>query len=383
MSETEDGAKRKKASSSRAGTGQAARKVATNGKRPAQKQAKHGDNSEDEVQEVMEVDASADEDGGEEHAPQRTSKKPARGSCSEEQKASGKAPEVVNVEEDEDDMEDGAAELAATLNKANYANAEKERKGSAGKQASARETKLIKENATLKDSVERLKGHLADLKAKFEELMNIRETEAEALLERANTGSSDYSRYLKGELDEAKQLAESQDKQIGNLKAQAKELRVELDAEIDRTSALSKQQAKAAPPSTSKGTAFTTVDNPLHAKTSPTKSAYGMDDYSFNCIYTHYDPADPDQNSTTLNFFLHFRHEPPAGATYKPGMKLAEVIHYSPSGLENEPKEFVKKLAFLAAPFSFDRRQLALLVKTLNELNEDENDEDENQMDAS
>lgn len=66
-------------------------------------------------------------------------------------------------------------------------------------------------------------------------------------------------------------------------------------------------------------------------------------------------------------------------------MKLTEVIHYTPSGLENEPKEFVKKLAFLGAPFSFDRRQLALLVKTLNDqLNEDENDDEEgDEMDDS
>jgi hypothetical protein len=64
-------------------------------------------------------------------------------------------------------------------------------------------------------------------------------------------------------------------------------------------------------------------------------------------------------------------------------MKLNEVIHYAPLGLENESQELVKKLAFLAAPFSFDRRQLALLVKTLNDqLNEDENDEGE-QMDDS
>lgn len=100
----------------------------------------------------------------------------------------------------------------------------------------------------------------------------------------------------------------------------AKELRVELDAEIARANALSKQQAKAAPPSTSKGTAYTTVDNPLHAKTirlyedltnvlvhgvKPSKSPYGTEDWSFNCIYTHYDPAAPDQNSTSKISLAH------------------------------------------------------------------------------
>lgn len=58
--------------------------------------------------------------------------------------------------------------------------------------------------------------------------------------------------------------------------------------------------------------------------------------------------------------------------TYKPGMKLVEVIHYQPQGLEMETPEFVERLAFLGAPFSFDRKQLALLVKTLNDqMNED------------
>jgi hypothetical protein len=143
---------------------------------------------------------------------------------------------------------------------------------------------------------------------------------------------------LKGELDEAKRVTESQDKEITALKGQgessflcvfsgphiciAKELRVELDAEIARANALSKQQAKAAPPSTSKGTAYTTADSPKHAKTirlyedltnvlvhgvKNSKSNYGTDDWSFNCLYTHYDPVDPDQTPQSKVFFAYLR----------------------------------------------------------------------------
>jgi hypothetical protein len=109
----------------------------------------------------MEVDASADE---EEQPPQRTAKKPTSKNAAgtkpapKSRKPASKAPEVVNVEDDdEEQMEDGAADLAATLNKANYANAEKERKG-AGKHASAREAKLMKENAKLREELERVRA---------------------------------------------------------------------------------------------------------------------------------------------------------------------------------------------------------------------------------
>lgn len=81
-----------------------------------------------------------------------------------------------------------------------------------------------------------------------------------------------------------------------------------------------------------------------------------------------------------MNFQLRFCHEPPAGQEYHPGMNLTETIHFKPLELEKESPEFVEKLGFLQNPFSFDRKQLALLVKTLNEAmneTEDEGEEDE------
>ena len=87
-----------------------------------------------------------------------------------------------------------------------------------------------------------------------------------------------------------------------------------------------------------------------------------------------------------LNFLLRVCHEPPADEEYHPGMQLVETIHFQPLELDKETREFVEKLGFLKTTFSFDRNQLALLIKTLsealNESEEDDADDDDIGMDS-
>ena len=42
------------------------------------------------------------------------------------------------------------------------------------------------------------------------------------------------------------------------------------------------------------------------------------------------------------------------------------TVNYVPHGLEKEPPDFVEKLEFLGAPFTFARDQLSLFLKTMH-----------------
>jgi len=42
------------------------------------------------------------------------------------------------------------------------------------------------------------------------------------------------------------------------------------------------------------------------------------------------------------------------------------TVNYIPHDLEKEPPDFVEKLEFLGAPFTFGRDQLSLFLKTMH-----------------
>ncbi|KAH6886080.1 hypothetical protein BKA70DRAFT_1444636 [Coprinopsis sp. MPI-PUGE-AT-0042] len=286
-------------------------------------------------------------------------------------------------------------------------------------QESVQEKRLSKENVRLRQEAEQIQQHISDLTEKLDELENTRTTKAEALLQEeqaqahlpaqkvliaelnAQLAGEAPSRLgsevatiteLKGELGEAQQLAKSRDKQVRNLKEQVKKLRLKLEVESARAALLSEQPGRVGINSASEAVSFSTANFLLQrARTirlyeeltnvylhgfKATKSVYGTDNFSFNCIYVHSDYANPDQ-SCTLNFELHIRQEPRAGTPYRPGVKLEEVLHYQPIDLDTMPNEIVKKLDRLAEHVSFDRNNLRLFVRTLKDQLQTNEDKEE------
>ncbi|KAK0451114.1 hypothetical protein EV421DRAFT_1899338 [Armillaria borealis] len=160
-----------------------------------------------------------------------------------------------------------------------------------------------------------------------------------------------------------------------------KDLRVELQAEIDRANTLAKDPRR--PPGSAQRNRGQTVLGAQEPKHGATIQFYEdvtnllitnvrnekcskrdkEEDWILTCIYTYVDedtPGDPDSNGKSLNFNLRLCHELVEGNEY------ADAILYSPLELDKEPEEFVNQLDFLSGPFTFPRRQLPVFIRTIN-----------------
>ncbi|KAF5380867.1 hypothetical protein D9615_004147 [Tricholomella constricta] len=203
------------------------------------------------------------------------------------------------------------------------------------------------------------------------------------------------------ELANEKQRAMTQrDERIAQLEQAEKDLRFELKAEIDRSAALAKSTRA---PSMMRSGRPGGVEDPRHAevlrfyedltnllvphmKTQPGEY-FGLEDWVLSCIYTFNDDDAPDQANAakkSLNFTLRFCHEPPdalAPERVTSKEQLVPTVHFTPLELDKEPPEFVEKLDFLKAAFSFGRNQLPLFLRTTYQrmseaVLEDEDEED-------
>ncbi|KAK0228780.1 hypothetical protein IW262DRAFT_1456003 [Armillaria fumosa] len=160
-----------------------------------------------------------------------------------------------------------------------------------------------------------------------------------------------------------------------------KDLRVELQAEIDRANNLAKDPRR--PPGSAQRNRGQTVLGAQEPKHGATIKFYEdvtnllitnvrnekctkrdkEEDWILTCIYTYVDedsPGDPDSNGKSLNFNLRLCHELNEGNEY------ADAILYSPLELDKETEEFVNQLDFLSGPFTFPRRQLPVFIRTIN-----------------
>jgi hypothetical protein len=74
--------------------------------------------------------------------------------------------------------------------------------------------------------------------------------------------------------------------------------------------------------------------------------------------------------SPGLSFKLRQCYEPKADQQGEPKSKadLVESLQYTPLELERETEGFVESLGFLNNPFTFERDQLALFLRTLHDV---------------
>ncbi|TFK30103.1 hypothetical protein FA15DRAFT_609201 [Coprinopsis marcescibilis] len=351
------------------------------------------------------------------------------------------AAEAVPVDDD-NEVEETPMDIAAAYNKAaNSKPVERETQKKASninnKQLHKENTKLTRDNEKLKEEVKTLKAHFADFKTKYDELFNIRVTEAEALMHesekqsqariqaqdtiienlhnqlakkepllRATAGKkavvslltrdeadTEVQQFktqitdLKKQLAEAKSVVESKDREIDQLEETTKQIQTELNAEIKRSKDLA-DRARNHPPSVTRPGAGNSLgtDEPKAARVTrlyedltnilissvkcSSSAIPGKEEWAYTCVYTHSDPTSPNSETSSLTFRLLFSWDNPDH----------ETIHFQPLELDKESPEFIEKLGFLKNPFSFDRRQLSLLVKTLSETmseSDENNDSDE------
>ncbi|KAK0463889.1 uncharacterized protein EV420DRAFT_1638813 [Desarmillaria tabescens] len=270
-------------------------------------------------------------------------------------------PEVLDDSED-----DGAVQVAAMINSAIDNNSGGEMK------------RLRRELAETRERVNKYSKQL-------EELFEIRHTEPERLLIEYRKQSDSKmeaqdaiikeltsnlakkepliregkTRY-KGRVEVCDRELKEKDKKILEQEQIIKDLRVELQAEIDRANALAKDPRR--PPGSAQRNRGQTVLGGQEPKHGAIIQFY--EDVT-NLLITNVrnekcSKRDLDSSGKSLNFNLRLCHELVEGNEY------ADAILYSPLELDKEPEDFVKQLDFLAGPFTFPRRQLPVFIRTIN-----------------
>ncbi|KAK7467369.1 hypothetical protein VKT23_004426 [Stygiomarasmius scandens] len=325
-------------------------------------------------------------------------------------------PEQIDVDNAEGESEDGsvAPSLVRAINRSSNSRPQKRSKDE------YQEEKLRKR-------AEQAEALCEQLRKQVEGLLRVRETEAEQLLreERAQNEAEQKvkdqlirelnsqlakveplsrkgktsvinlltreaadieKQELEKELMQYKELVKKKeatlkekDDAIADLEQNIKELRFELDVE---------RQQKAAPPKPVPGSAqrgrrgmlgsdepkntqlvkaYEDLTNLLIFDVKPlSRNYFDLDDWLWTCIYTYVSQDGSIQKS--LNFQIKAVYEVPKGAP-EPTSKdeLIETIYYVPLELDKETPDFVEKLGFLGATFSFNRIQLALFLRTMHD----------------
>ncbi|KAF9500540.1 hypothetical protein BDN71DRAFT_1440635 [Pleurotus eryngii] len=85
----------------------------------------------------------------------------------------------------------------------------------------------------------------------------------------------------------------------------------------------------------------------------------GDDEWLLRCVYSV--SGDEEKNSFSLDFSIRTHFEPSSDG------KAKETLHYIPLSLDKEKPEVVDRLDFLKAPFTFERSQLAVFLRTLRD----------------
>ncbi|KAF8077736.1 hypothetical protein FPV67DRAFT_1647841 [Lyophyllum atratum] len=343
------------------------------------------------------------------------------------QKRGAPAPVGVDPIEVVDEPDDGqgvAAELAEAINTAGR-----------HKRINPVAARSEKDFLRMEDQLRRAQDQIKTLSSQLEEVFQVRETEAEQLLKLQEinyehqlqaqqnligelrsqlamqeplmrTGdvtvlnlltreaADEEKRVVQKEVSRWRDLAnekqraiEERDEKITQLEQAEQQLRLELEAEIKRSTALANKPNRN-PPSVVRGAGRPGgVEDPRHAevlrfyedlsnllvphmKSQPGKYL-NLEDWILSCIYTFSDDDASDQANTakkSLNFTLKCCYETPEGhgsapITHKD--QLIPTVHFTPLELDKESAEFVQKLEFLGSPFSFERNQLPLFLRTI------------------
>ncbi|KAI0820222.1 hypothetical protein BC628DRAFT_1331039 [Trametes gibbosa] len=171
------------------------------------------------------------------------------------------------------------------------------------------------------------------------------------------------------------------DKQIRSLEDEAKMMKKELDAEIER----SKSLAARPPPSAS---SRQQKPSPNEAQNTPVIRLYedmtnilitsvklekslefpDLDEDILTCIYTYQNAE--EHITFSLNFTLRNTYDRPEGAD--PGAELSRdqlvlKVKYEPKDLDKENPDLVGRLGFFKDPFMFARDQMTVFLKTLTD----------------
>ncbi|KDQ60896.1 hypothetical protein JAAARDRAFT_204689, partial [Jaapia argillacea MUCL 33604] len=168
------------------------------------------------------------------------------------------------------------------------------------------------------------------------------------------------------------------DKRIAELEQTEKDLRLELNAEIERSKQVLAAARREPPPSATRGKPrpkggnkdetpegrvirfYEDTTNLLVTNHVVERSPYPDvtdQDASFTCVYTH------SETNNALNFTLRLFWDELPNESGEP--EMVQKVKYTPHNLEHESPEFRDSLGFLSGVFTFERDQLHVFLKTV------------------
>ncbi|KAI0672706.1 hypothetical protein C8Q78DRAFT_970424 [Trametes maxima] len=261
------------------------------------------------------------------------------------------------------------------------------------------EQALEEYKAHMNESLQRKDSHIEELSAQLSKLStSSKSSQSLSLHFLTREAAEEEKQALREENIRLKEVIKQRDativdkdKQIHSLQDEAKIVKKELDAEIERSKALAargpapavaRQQKPIAgePRNTPVIRLYEDMTNVLVTSVKIEKSPEfpELDEEILSCIYTY---QNPDKNTTfceirvapltPLNFTLRNVFDRPPDAPQGQHLDKDQLVHkvkYEPKDLDKENPNVVEFLAFFKDPFMFARDQMIVFLKTLNDV---------------
>ncbi|KJA27049.1 hypothetical protein HYPSUDRAFT_212722 [Hypholoma sublateritium FD-334 SS-4] len=344
--------------------------------------------------------------------------------------------EVEVVELADDQMEAEPEEGTARINQRTAVRGTKN--GRVPPQISTGHDELVR----LQEQLARANEHISDLTRQLTEIFQVRRTEPEQLLERMEAQHQSQARaqdnlieelkvklaqsdpllrsgktavfelltreeanketeklqnqlstYREALHDREKQIKEKDDT-IATLEQEKKDLKLELQLEIERGKNLASKSQRQPTSVTRPAAGFLSAhQDPKHSQAikfyedltnliipnirmQPGRFL-DIPEWILNCCYTYNDVTDKEAGSKSLQFGIRLCHDLKSGESEPVERieQLVDSVHYTPKDLDKETAEFVESLGFLNDAFTFERNQLSLFLRTLyDNISGEEND---------
>ncbi|KAH9832989.1 uncharacterized protein C8Q71DRAFT_713472, partial [Rhodofomes roseus] len=191
-------------------------------------------------------------------------------------------------------------------------------------------------------------------------------------------------RRLKDVIKQKDTEVADKDRKIAELERDVKDMRFELNQEIERGKTLAARPQGASlvrsavkPDGDPRNAAviklYEDMSNLLVISAKVEKSQYlGLDENVFICVYTHTQgEANSDEENASLSFNLRELYERPEGSDpSQPVQSKKELVRkckYTPLNVDDKDPEFFQRLEFFKEPFLFAWDQLTVFLKTLTD----------------
>ncbi|KAI0374655.1 hypothetical protein BV20DRAFT_960794 [Pilatotrama ljubarskyi] len=253
----------------------------------------------------------------------------------------------------------------------------------------AAEQLLHEYKAQVEESLERKEALIEELTAQLSKLQSSSKSDKSYTLhfltreaaEEEKQALREENNLLRETIKQRDATIASKEKQIHSLQDEAKIMKRELDAEIERSKTLA---ARAPPPMAARQQKpapsefrntpvirlYEDMTNILVTSVKIEKSSEfpDLEEEIAACVYSY--ENEEDKKRFSLNFTLRSTYDRPEGvapSVHLTKEQLEKKMKYEPKDLDKESPELVERLGFFKDPFMFKREQMTVFLKTLTD----------------